>query len=100
MVADINKPLKISVTKVFDVVLLKPCFSSITNVEYIDIGIEITCSTINSKIPNKTAPRTFDEVIETTISLSKLNSPPKVKVSNTTAPNKAVNIWNLIRSVL
>ena len=89
-----------SVTKVFVVVLLKPCFSSIMNVEYIDIGIEITCSTINSKIPNKTAPITSDEVVETTISVRKLNNPPKVKVINTTAPNKAVNIWNLIRSVL
>ena len=90
--AEINKLLNMSVTNVFVVVLLKPCFSSMTNVEYIDIGIEITCSTINSKSPNKTAPRTSEEVVETTISARKLNNPPKVKIINTTAPNKAVKI--------
>ena len=89
-----------SVTNVFVVVLLKPCLSSITNVEYIDIGSEITCSTINNRSPNKTAPRTSDEVVEITISLRKLNNPPKVKIINTTAPNKAVKIWNLILSTL
>ena len=89
-----------SVTNVFVVVLLKPCLSSITNVEYIDIGSEITCSTINNRSPNKTAPRTSDEVVEITISLRKLNNPPKVKIINTKAPNKAVKIWNLILSTL
>ena len=58
----------------------------------IDIGIEITCSTINSNSPNKTAPRTSDEVVETTISARKLKRPPKVKITNTTAPKRAVNI--------
>ena len=81
-----------SITNVFVVVLLKPCFSSITNVEYIDIGIEITCSTIKSKSPNKTAPRTSDEVVEKIISARKLNRPPKVKIINTTTPKRAVNI--------
>ena len=90
--AEINKLLNMSVTNVFVVVLLKPCLSSITNVEYIDIGIEITCSTINSKSPNKTAPRISEEVVETTISVRKLNNPPKVKITKTTAPNKAVKI--------
>ena len=92
MVAEINKLLNMSVTNVFVVVLLKPCLSSITNVEYIDIGIEITCSTINSKSPNKTAPRTSDEVVEATISARELNRPPKVKIINTTAPKRAVKI--------
>ena len=92
MVAEINKLLNMSVTNVFVVVLLKPCLSSITNVEYIDIGIEITCSTINSKSPNKTAPRTSDEVVEATISARELNRPPKVKIINTKALKRAVMI--------
>ena len=66
----------------------------------VHIGIEIICSTINNKSPNKTAPRTSDEVVETTISLRKLNNPPKVKTINTAAPNNAVKIWNLVRSTL
>ena len=89
---EINKLLNMSLTNVIVVVLLKPCLSSITNVEYIDIGSEITCSTTNNKSPNKTAPRTSDEVVETTTSLRKLNNPPKVKIINTTAPKRAVKI--------
>ena len=92
MVADINKPLKMSVTKVLVVVLLKPCLSSITKVEYIDIGIEITCSTINSKSPSSTAPKTSEVVVDITISIRKLKNPPKVKTIKTIAPNKAVKI--------
>jgi len=46
-----------SVTNVFLVVLLKPCLSSITKVEYIDIGIEIISSTIIKSNPKGQSQR-------------------------------------------
>ena len=52
-----------SVTNVFLVVLLKPYFSSMTNVEYIANGISSISEIIIIKKPRRIAPSMFDEVI-------------------------------------
>ena len=56
-----------SVTNVFLVVLLKPYFSSMTNVEYIANGISSISEIIIIKKPRIIAPSMFDEVIPRTI---------------------------------
>ena len=64
---EIIKFLRISVTNVFLVVLLKPYFSSMTNVEYIANGISSISEIIIIKKPRRIAPSMFDEVIPRTI---------------------------------
>ena len=74
-----------SVTNVFLVVLLKPYFSSITNVEYIAKGISSISEIIIIKKPRRIAPSMFDDVIPKTTSVSQLSNPPRVR-------NKRINI--------
>ena len=81
-----------SVTNVFLVVLLKPYFSSITNVEYIARGISRISEIIIIKKPRRTAPSTFDEVIPRTISVYQLSNPPRVRSKRMNILTKATRI--------